>query len=43
MKGLKTLTAVLLGVALLVVVAAPASAKKSAGYRHYVACGISEK
>jgi hypothetical protein len=43
MKGLKTLTAVLLGVALLVVVAGPASAKKSVGYRHYVACGISEK
>ncbi len=39
MKGLKTLTAVLLGVALLAT-AAPASAK-AAAYTHYVACGVS--
>jgi hypothetical protein len=40
MKGLKTLTAVLLGVALLAS-AAPASAGAVA-YRHYVACGVSQ-
>jgi ABC-type sugar transport system substrate-binding protein len=40
MKGLKTLTAVLLGVALLVT-AAPASAKAPA-FKHYVACGSSQ-
>ncbi|HEY5052335.1 MAG TPA: hypothetical protein VII45_02885 [Solirubrobacterales bacterium] len=40
MKGLKTLTAVLLGVALLAT-AAPASAK-AAAFRHYVACGSSQ-
>jgi hypothetical protein len=41
MKGLKTLTAVGLGVAL-IASAAPASAD-AAAYRHYVACGLSEK
>lgn len=40
MKGLKTLTAVLLGVALLAT-AAPASAK-AAAFKHYVACGVSQ-
>ncbi len=40
MKGLKTLTAVLLGVALLAS-AVPASAD-AAAYRHYVACGVSQ-
>jgi hypothetical protein len=40
MKGLKTLTAVLLGAALLASVA-PASAG-AAAYRHYVACGVSQ-
>ena len=40
MKGLKTLTAVLVGAALLAG-AAPASAS-AAAYRHYVACGISQ-
>lgn len=40
MKGLKTLTAVLLGVALLAT-AAPASAK-AAAFKHYVACGTSQ-
>jgi hypothetical protein len=40
MKGLKTLTAVLLGIALLAS-AAPASAK-AAAFRHYVACGTSQ-
>jgi hypothetical protein len=40
MKGLKTLTAVGLGVALLAG-AAPASAL-AAPYRHYVACGLSQ-
>jgi len=41
MKGLRTLTAVGLGIALLVS-ASPASAKKSAAYKHYVACGLSQ-
>jgi hypothetical protein len=41
MKGLKTLTAVGLGVAL-IASAAPASAD-AAAFRHYVACGLSEK
>lgn len=49
MKGLKTVTAVLLGVALLAS-AAPASSKPAAApapsqpaaYRHYVACGLSQ-
>jgi hypothetical protein len=41
MKGLKTLTAVGLGVAL-IAGAAPASAD-AAAYRHYVACGLSQK
>lgn len=41
MKGLKTLTAIGLGIALLVS-ASPASAK-SAAYKHYVACGLSQK
>ena len=40
MKGLKTLTAMLLGIALLAS-AAPASAG-AAAYRHYVACGVSQ-
>jgi hypothetical protein len=40
MKGLKTLTAVLLGTALLAS-AAPASAGTVA-YKHYVACGVSQ-
>ena len=39
MKGLKTLTAVLLGTALLA--SAPASAD-AAAYQHYVACGVSQ-
>jgi hypothetical protein len=41
MKGLKRLTAVGLGVAL-IASAAPASAD-GAAFRHYVACGLSEK
>jgi hypothetical protein len=41
-KGLKTLVAIGLGLALLTV-AAPAAAKKSAAYKHYVACGLSQK
>jgi hypothetical protein len=40
MKGLKTLTAVVLGIALLAS-AAPASAKQAA-FKHYVACGLSQ-
>jgi hypothetical protein len=40
MKGLKTLTAVLLGLALLAS-AAPVSAA-AAAYKHYVACGVSQ-
>lgn len=40
MKGPKTLTAIVLGVALLAV-AAPASAG-AAAYKHYVACGLSQ-
>ncbi|HXS47444.1 MAG TPA: hypothetical protein VN756_08270 [Solirubrobacterales bacterium] len=40
MKGPKTLTAIVLGVALLASVA-PASAK-SAAYKHYIACGLSQ-
>jgi ABC-type sugar transport system substrate-binding protein len=40
MKGLKTLTAVLFGAALLTC-AAPASAG-AAAYKHYVACGVSQ-
>jgi hypothetical protein len=40
MKGLKTLTAVLLGSALLVC-AVPAMAG-AAAYKHYVACGVSQ-
>jgi ABC-type sugar transport system substrate-binding protein len=40
MKGLKTLTAVGLGVALLAG-AGPASAQ-AAAYKHYVACGLSQ-
>jgi len=40
MKGLKTLTAVLLGSALLAS-AVPASAD-AAAYKHYVACGVTE-
>jgi hypothetical protein len=40
MKGLKTLTAVLLGTALLAS-GAPASAD-AAAYKHYVACGVSQ-
>lgn len=41
MKGPKTLTAVVVGIALLAS-AAPASAKKSAAFKHYVACGLSQ-
>jgi hypothetical protein len=41
MKGLKTLTAVLLGSALLVC-AAPAMAATPTAYKHYVACGVSQ-
>jgi hypothetical protein len=41
MKGPKTLTAIVLGIALLVS-AAPASAQ-AAAYKHYVACGLSQK
>ncbi|HEY0392125.1 MAG TPA: hypothetical protein VGC63_10470 [Solirubrobacterales bacterium] len=41
MKGLKTLSAVLLGSGLLVC-AAPVTAG-AAAYRHYVACGVSQK
>jgi hypothetical protein len=41
MKGLKTLAVIVLGVALLVS-AAPASAQ-AAAYKHYVACGLSQK
>lgn len=41
MKGLKTLTAVLFGAALLVC-ATPASAE-AAAFEHYVACGLSQK
>jgi hypothetical protein len=40
MKGLKTLTAMLLGIGLLAS-AAPASAG-AAAYSHYVACGVSQ-
>lgn len=40
MKGLKTLTATLLGIALLAS-AAPASAD-AAAFKHYVACGVSQ-
>jgi ABC-type sugar transport system substrate-binding protein len=40
MRGTKTLTAIVLGVALLVSV--PASAQ-AAAYKHYVACGLSQK
>jgi hypothetical protein len=40
MKGLKTLTAVLLGTGLLAI-AAPAPAG-AAAYSHYVACGVSQ-
>jgi hypothetical protein len=40
MKGLKTLTAMLLGIALLAS-AAPASAD-AAAFKHYVACGVSK-
>jgi hypothetical protein len=41
MKGLKTLTAIALGMALLV--GAAPSAAKSAAFKHYVACGLSQK
>lgn len=41
MKRLTTLTAILLGVALLVS-AAPAMAKKQAAFKHYVGCGLSK-
>jgi hypothetical protein len=40
MKGLKTLTATLLGIALLASIV-PASAG-AAAYKHYVACGVSQ-
>jgi len=42
MKGLKTLTAIALGVGLLAN-ASPASAAKGHAFRHYVACGLSQK
>lgn len=42
MKGLKTLTAIGLGIALLAS-ASPASGAKGAAYKHYVACGLSQK
>jgi hypothetical protein len=41
MKAPKTLTAIVVGVALLAS-AAPASAQKPAAYKHYVACGLSQ-
>jgi hypothetical protein len=41
MKGSKTLMAIVMGIALLAS-AAPASAK-SAAFKHYVACGLSQK
>ncbi|HVY77715.1 MAG TPA: hypothetical protein VG898_04330 [Solirubrobacterales bacterium] len=41
MKGLKTLTAVLIGVALLASAAFAATAG-AAAYKHYVACGVSQ-
>lgn len=41
MRGQRTLTAVVVGIALLVS-AAPASAKKGAAFKHYVACGLSQ-
>jgi hypothetical protein len=41
MKGIRTLTAIGLGIALLAS-ASPASAK-SAAFKHYVACGLSQK
>jgi hypothetical protein len=41
MKAPKMLTAIVVGVALLAS-AAPASAKKPAAYKHYVACGLSQ-
>ncbi len=41
MKGLKTLAAIGLGTALLLVSAGPAAAQ-GAAYRHYVACGLSK-
>jgi hypothetical protein len=40
MKGLKTLTAVLLGTALLASVAAASAG--AVAYKHYVACGVSQ-
>ena len=40
MKGLKALTAGLLGVALLA--GAPPASAKAAAYKHYVACGVSQ-
>lgn len=46
MKGLKTLTAIVLGIALMAS-AAPVLAKdpaaKAPAFRHYVACGLSQK
>jgi hypothetical protein len=42
MKGLKTLTAIALGIAILAS-AAPASAKSGVAFTHYVACGLSQK
>jgi hypothetical protein len=41
MRGQRTLTAVVVGIALLAS-AAPASAKKNAAFKHYVACGLSQ-
>ena len=42
MKGLKTLTAVLLGVALLAT-AAPRIREERRAYKHYVGCGVSQQ
>lgn len=40
MKGLKTLTVGLLGIALLA--GAPPASAKAAAFKHYVACGVSQ-
>jgi hypothetical protein len=42
MKGLKTLTALLSVAAMVLAIALPASAR-AAAYKHYVACGVSQK
>jgi hypothetical protein len=43
MMRLTTLVVALLGVALLAGAASPAAVKKRPAYRHYVACGLSQK